>query len=429
MQWLSAQVSRIELSDAYQCVRQTTENLVNELGAEDQNLQPMAEASPIKWHRAHTSWFFETFILNRLQKSWRWINPIYCKLFNSYYNGIGRQHPRAMRSLISRPDHAGVTQYRQKIDRAMLHLIDSVEKSLWPECHDLVVLGLQHEQQHQELMLTDFKTSLPMNPLAPALGLAPEITVTEPNSVEWLEFEDGLIEIGADGDDPAFCFDNETPRHSVFLNCPYALASRPSNCEEFQAFIEDGGYQTASLWLADGWAWLQQQCSKSPLYWYKKDNRWYHYTLAGQRPVDPAAPICHLSFYEAAAFSEWSGARLPSEAEWENAACAYPVEGHFADRQRYQPESTDSRSGTAKLKQLFGSVWEWTRSSYAPYPGFRAAKGAIGEYNGKFMANQMVLRGGSCATPAGHVRASYRNFFYPQDRWQFSGVRLARDLN
>ena len=427
----SARIDRNVLKTAYQQVRQDTEQLIVNLGAEDQNLQPMPEASPIKWHRAHTSWFFETFVLNRLKTDWRWFHPEYCELFNSYYNGIGRQHPRAMRALASRPDQAGVTRYRRQVDQAILQLFDSIDESQWHECRTLIVLGLNHEQQHQELMLTDFKASLPMNPLAPSLGQTSESGETEPVPLQWREFDGGLVEIGVDPDQQAFFFDNETPRHKVYLNRRYALANRPVTCGEYQLFIEDGGYHQASLWLADGWAWVQENGIEQPLYWLQQEGLWHQYTLAGVRPVEPAAPVCHLSFYEACAYAEWSGARLPEEAEWEHAAAsaANPAEGHFADQQRYQPEAAQSLHTATEpyLLQLFGSVWEWTRSSYAPYPGFRAAKGAIGEYNGKFMANQMVLRGGSCATPRGHARASYRNFFYPVDRWQFSGVRLARD--
>ena len=420
--------TRHELIEAYRRTRRMTESLVASLGAEDQNLQPMPEASPVKWHRAHTSWFFETFVLNHLKKNWRWINSSYCELFNSYYNGIGRQHPRALRALISRPDHAAVTIYRQQIDEAMIQLIDSIEQSQWAECHDRIVLGLHHEQQHQELILTDYKASLPINLLGPGLGLPPKQPNSSASALEWVEFDGGLIEMGVDANDAGFHFDNETPRHQVFLNGAYALASRPVTCKQFQSFIDDGGYQTPNLWLADGWAWVQQNSIQHPLYWQRQDGEWRLQTLAGQRGVSADEPVCHINFYEAAAFAEWSGARLPSEAEWEQAARAYPVDGHFAEQQRYHPEAALCDQDSPALQQLFGSVWEWTSSSYAPYPGFKAAKGALGEYNGKFMANQMVLRGGSCATPPGHIRASYRNFFYPVDRWQFSGVRLARDL-
>ena len=429
----SAEIDRASLKVEYQKVRQHTGQLTAGLSAEDQNLQPMPEASPIKWHRAHTTWFFETFVLNRLNADWRWLHPEYCELFNSYYNGIGRQHPRAMRALASRPDQAGVTHYRRQVDQAIFQLIDSISETQWPECCRLIVLGMNHEQQHQELMLTDFKASLPMNPLAPALGRPPETIATEALPLRWLEFDGGLIEIGVEADQQTFFFDNETPRHKVFLNRRYALANRPVSCGEFQSFIEDGGYRTASLWLSDGWSWVMDNDIKHPLYWLQQEGRWHHYTLAGLKPIDPAATICHLSFYESCAYAEWAGARLPEEAEWECAAAsvADPTEGHFADLQRYHPEPAQIDTDMTlqpQLLQLFGSVWEWTRSSYSPYPGFRAARGAIGEYNGKFMANQMVLRGGSCATPRGHVRNSYRNFFYPADRWQFSGLRLARDV-
>lgn len=410
-----------DLLRAYRSVRDRTEQLVASLGPEDQNLQPMPEASPIKWHRAHTTWFFETFLLAEARPGWRWVEPAYRELFNSYYNGVGRQHPRPLRHLISRPDHAAVTAYRRRIDEAMNEWIATLPPAELARVAPRIVLGLNHEQQHQELILTDYKATLPGNPLGPPLGDPPAAPATADTGPDWLGFEGGQFEIGHAGD--GFCFDNETPRHRVLLNHPYELARRPVSCGEWKAFIDDGGYREPLLWLSDGWAWLRETGTTAPAYWLE-DGRIR--TLAGIREIDDAEPVVHVNFYEAAAFAEWAGARLPTEAEWERAAAERPVQGHFADRGRYHPERTSAARDD--FAQLFGGVWEWTQSAYLPYPGFAPAAGAIGEYNGKFMANQMVLRGGSCATPEGHVRASYRNFFYPADRWQFTGVRLARSV-
>ena len=416
------------LINAFQSVRHTTENLIVDLGPEDQNIQAMPEASPIKWHRAHTSWFFETFVLKKFKPEWSWVNPLYCELFNSYYNGIGRQHPRALRSLISRPDHREVSSYRATIDDAVVDLIERTDPTHWDALASLILTGINHEQQHQELIITDYKACLPHNPLATALGQTAEPSDVRSPELVWIRFKGGPVTIGLPNDHEGFAFDNEFPAHTVHLNSDYELAHRPVNCGEFMQFIEAGGYRNPDLWLSDGWAWVQQHQIQCPLYWFQHGQHWFQHTLTGKNRIRPQDPVCHLSLYEAMAYAQWQDARLPSEAEWEQAARQHapPIEGHFADLQRYHPEPADSTSSVA-LQQLFGTVWEWTQSSYAPYPGFRAAEGAIGEYNGKFMANQMVLRGGSCATPAGHVRPSYRNFFYPNDRWQFSGLRLARD--
>jgi ergothioneine biosynthesis protein EgtB len=415
-----SEITPESLASGYRQVRQDSEVLASGLSPEDQNLQSMPQASPIKWHRAHTSWFFETFLLEPHGSNYQPYDPAFAYLFNSYYNAVGDQYPRPKRGLISRPDSHQVNLYRRHVDQAMLDLIGSLDETRLGQLAPLIVLGLNHEQQHQELMVTDLKHAFSHNPVQPAWTECP-ISQGEPESVRWLDFAGGLIEIGSD--EERFCFDNETPRHRVHLN-PFQLSSHPVSCGQYLEFIDDQGYQRSELWLADGWDWLQREQIQAPLYWQREEQQWVLYTLGGQRALDPSEPICHISFHEAFAYTQWAGARLPTEAEWELAAATCSTNGHFANRRRFHPEPGRESSD---LNQMFGDVWEWTSSSYGPYPGFKAAAGAIGEYNGKFMANQMVLRGGSCATPPGHIRAGYRNFFYPVDRWQFSGLRLARD--
>ncbi|TVQ37051.1 MAG: ergothioneine biosynthesis protein EgtB [Wenzhouxiangella sp.] len=408
---------------AYGQVRSATERFSAALSAEDQNLQSMPDTSPVKWHRAHTSWFFETFLLKPFLPGYRGFDDSYTYLFNSYYNGVGAQYPRPSRGLISRPDMAEIGRYRACIDESMAALLQHAESaSQRDQIMALVVLGLNHEQQHQELMATDIKHALSYNPACPAIVPEPE-NDRSGTSLNWIEVAGGLIRIGSDN--PAFCFDNERPRHRVFLN-NFKLASRPVSCGDFLAFIDDQGYRRPELWLSDGWAWVRQNDIQAPLYWLQEDGEWLLYTLGGKRALDPAETACHLNFYEACAYAQWAGARLPTEAEWEHASTLACADGPNADSGRFHPD-VPAAAAAGRLSQMFGGVWEWTQSSYAPYPGFQPAAGAVGEYNGKFMANQMVLRGGSCATPGGHVRPSYRNFFYPPDRWQFTGVRLARD--
>jgi len=413
---------RQALGARFDRVRAATEALVAPLSAEDQNLQSMPESSPAKWHRAHTTWFFETFVLKRFDPGFRPFNDAFGELFNSYYNGVGRQHPRPMRALLSRPCAGEVGRYREAVERSVHRLIDNADSETYCEISQLLELGLHHEQQHQELILTDLKHAFSHNPLSPRLGHANKTGQRDPLPMRFTGFPRGTVDVGADG--TQFCFDNETPRHPALLANDFALANRPVNCGEFLDFIDDGGYRDPMLWLSDGWSWVQLESIEAPLYWTREDGDWQIVTLAGRRSIDRAEPVCHISFYESQAFAEWAGCRLPTEFEWESVAADQPAEGHFADRGRFHPEAS-SETG---LAALFGDVWEWTASSYAPYPGFKPAAGAIGEYNGKFMANQMVLRGGSCATPPGHLRPSYRNFFYPSDRWQFSGLRLAKDL-
>jgi dimethylhistidine N-methyltransferase len=409
--------SEASLLERFLSVRDATERLAAPLGAEDQLLQSMPDASPVKWHRAHTTWFFETFILKR-QPSYREFHPAFSFLFNSYYEAVGARHPRPQRGLLSRPTVEEISDYRRHVDEAMCALLAG---AIDDETADLIELGLNHEQQHQELILTDILHAFAQNPLRPAYAETTPSISGAPGSAGFIDFEGGTVEIGHAGE--GFAFDNESPRHRAILE-PYRLAERPVTNGEWLEFLLAGGYRDAALWLSDGWQCAASQSWRAPLYWEEKDGAWLEMTLAGLKPLDPEAPVAHVSFYEADAFARWRGKRLPSEAEWENATRGLdPRDGNFVESGALRP-LPPSAPGS---RQMFGDVWEWTASAYAPYPGYRPAAGAVGEYNGKFMINQMVLRGGSCATPASHMRASYRNFFYPQQRWQFSGLRLAED--
>jgi ergothioneine biosynthesis protein EgtB len=388
----------------------------------------MADASPVKWHLAHTTWFFETFVLESALPGYVPVEPAYRMMFNSYYQTVGAQYARPSRGLLTRPGLDEVRAYRGHVDARLSELLAS--DGLSTELERLVEVGLHHEQQHQELALTDVKHLLSRNPLQPCYAERPAdpdaSPARAPSASGWQRFEGGLREIGHEG--PGFAFDNEGPRHRVFLGA-YELATQPVSCREYQAFIRDGGYERPDLWLADGWAKVQAERWQAPLYWEERDGDWFHFTLAGALRVAGDEPVTHVSAYEADAYARWAAARLPTEAEWEVAASSSsPDEGNFASRGCLHPARAPASAGSG-IAQLFGDVWEWTSSAYAPYPGYRPPDGALGEYNGKFMANQLVLRGGSCATPAGHVRASYRNFFYPESQWQFSGIRLARDAD
>ena len=398
----------------FEAVRAETEGLAAPLSAEDQTVQSMPDASPTKWHRAHTSWFFETFILKRAA-GYREFHPDFGFLFNSYYDAVGERHPRPQRGLVTRPTCDDVTAYRAHVDAAMLALMET--RAFTGELASLVELGLHHEQQHQELLLTDILHAFAQNALCPAYQAHKPIDARLAPELSFAAFDGGLVEIGHDGE--GFAFDNEGPRHKVWLE-PFRLARRLVTNREWLAFIDDGGYRDPRHWLSDGWAAVQDNGWTAPLYWQMRDGAWSSMTLSGLQPLNTQAPVTHISFYEADAFARWCGKRLPTEAEWEHAAASLPdMEGNFRNSAALRPlPATDGM-------QLFGDCWEWTASAYAPYPGFRAAKGAVGEYNGKFMVNQMVLRGGSCATAADHIRATYRNFFYPHQRWQFAGLRLA----
>jgi ergothioneine biosynthesis protein EgtB len=374
-------------------VRTCTEQLAEPLSAEDQTVQSMPDTSPTKWHLAHTTWFFEAFVLAPHAHAYRAFDPAYEYLFNSYYEAVGPRHPRPQRGMISRPGVAEIMAYRQHVSDAMVTLLEGGND----EIESIVELGLHHEQQHQELLLMDAKHLLSLNPLKPAYRAANQPRIAA-SPLAWRDFEGGMVEIGHDG--KGFAFDNEGPRHRCWLE-PFALASRPTNCAEYLAFIEDGGYRRSEFWLSAGWECVNQRGWTAPLYWEKDGASWRVFTLSGMRPLDPAEPVCHVSNFEAAAFAKWAGKRLPREVEWE--------------------------VGASDM-QYAGVVWEWTASPYVAYPGYREPAGAIGEYNGKFMASQMVLRGGCAATPADHIRPTYRNFFPPDARWMFGGIRLAEDL-
>ena len=414
------------LARRYAEVRARTLALAAPLSPEDCQVQSMPDASPVKWHLAHVTWFFETFVLEPRETRFAPFDASYRVLFNSYYQAIGERHPRPLRGLVTQPDLATVKRYRADVDERMLALLARPGDA---ELDTLVELGLQHEQQHQELILTDIKHALSFNPHARAYARRWPMITVQPQALRWFAYAGGLVEHGHDpADDGAFCFDNETPRHRTWLE-PFELASRPVSYGEVLAFIDDGGYRRPELWLSMGWDWVQASGRRAPLYCREVDGRWLAHTLQGEVEIDPRTPACHLSYFEADAFARWAGARLPTEQEWEHAArsARRPASrDNFADRGAFHPLPLDEPIAHEPA-QLWGDVWEWTSSGYAPYPRYRPLPGAVGEYNGKFMCNQYVLRGGSCATPAGHVRASYRNFFPPDAQWQFSGLRLARD--
>ncbi len=409
-------------ADLFASVRSQTDTLVAPLSAEDQMVQSCPEASPAKWHLAHTTWFFETFILSQHMPGYRPFNPIFHDLFNSYYNAVGPQPEKALRNTFSRPGLDEVLKYRRHVDENIQQLLSSANVS--ETVLTLAELGRNHEQQHQELLITDIKHGFWSNPLRPAYqadavsAIAETVPAQKPQS-----FEGGIVEIGAGGD--AFRFDNEAPRHKVFVQ-PFRFATRLITCGEYMAFMADRGYQRPELWLSEGWEAVQTNRWIAPLYWEKSGNDWYQFTCSGLRRVEENEPVCHVSLFEADAFARWAGARLPTEAEWEIVAASIPVEGNLLESGAFQPQPVANK-GVAGPLQVYGDVWEWTGSAYLPYPGFKPAAGALGEYNGKFMSSQMVLRGGSCVTPQSHIRATYRNFFPPETRWQFSGIRLADD--
>jgi ergothioneine biosynthesis protein EgtB len=416
------------LTQRYLQTRRFTERLCEPLAVEDFVVQSMPDASPTRWHLAHTTWFFETFVLARWVSDYRTVDPHYQYLFNSYYNGVGEQFPRAQRGLLTRPTVAEVFEYRHAVDQQMTRLLATLGDADMQEAAQIIELGIHHEQQHQELLLTDIKHAFSCNPLWPTYRATSPATSTRNDKADskpssWAAYAGGVVEIGHQGN--GFAFDNERPRHRVFLN-PFEIQSSLVTAGEFLAFMQDGGYARPDLWLSLGWSTVRERKWSAPMYWAEKDGVWQQFTLSGLRPVIAEEPVCHLSYFEADAFARWSGARLPTEAEWEHAAGGEALAGSFAEAERFHPKAIEN--DRAKLTNLFGEVWQWSSSPYTPYPGYVAPPGALGEYNGKFMCNQYVLRGGSCATPASHLRSTYRNFFPPDTRWQFAGLRLARDV-
>jgi len=409
--------------DDYRRVRAFTERLTEPLATEDMVVQSRENVSPTKWHLAHVSWFFETFVLEPFLPDYDPLDDAYAYLFNSYYIQAGERHCRDRRGYISRPTVEEVLCYREHVDRAMERLLEGGGAGDPDEVRFRTTLGIHHEQQHQELLVTDIKHVFSVNPLRPAYhdvrpdpGRAPDL--------EWVGFGEGVREVGHGGE--GFSYDNERPRHEVYVH-PFEIASRPVTCGDYLEFMRDGGYERPELWLSDGWATVEEREWTEPFYWEERDGEWVVHTLSGLRLVEEAEPVSHVSYYEADAFARWAGARLPTEEEWEVAAETVPVEGNFVESGLLHPSPASSERAGNGLRQMFGDVWEWTRSQYEPYPGFEPLEGALGEYNGKFMCDQFVLRGGSCATSRTHIRSTYRNFFHADESWQFTGLRLARD--
>lgn len=407
----------LSLENHYPQVRQVSEQICEPLVTEDYGIQSMPDVSPPKWHLAHTTWFFETFLLLPHLAGYEVFHPRFGYLFNSYYESVGERHPRPQRGLLSRPTVEDVYRYRGYVDQAMRSLL-TIQSSP-PALKSLILLGLHHEQQHQELLLTDIKHILALNPLRPAYQPVPSpVTGSALTKEQWLDYPGGLFTIGHEGAE--FAFDNESPRHQVYLQ-DYWLATRLVTNGEYLEFVQAGGYRKPEYWLSEGWTVVQTEQWQAPLYWEQIDGTWRVMTLAGMLPLKPQEPVCHVSFYEADAYARWAGKRLPTEAEWEVAAAQVPLQGNFFETGHFHPAPA---LGTTRPDQIFGDVWEWTQSAYLTYPGYQPAPGAVGEYNGKFMCNQMVLRGGSCVTSGNHMRPSYRNFFPPAARWQFTGIRL-----
>ncbi|HUN81247.1 MAG TPA: ergothioneine biosynthesis protein EgtB [Phycisphaerae bacterium] len=414
------------LLDRYQAVREQTSRLCLPLSPEDCVIQSMPDASPVRWHIAHTTWFFETFILTEALAGYRPFSKDFAYLFNSYYNAVGPQFPRASRGAISRPSVQEIFDYRRYVDH---HMIDLLAGGDYRSFQDLIELGIQHEQQHQELILTDLKHMLSINPLCPAYSKPGDtgtdaIPASNPSALRWTSYAPAVCRVGQDS--AGFAFDNEKPVHRVFIE-PFELASRLTTNQDYLQFIEHGGYEAPKYWLSEGWNIVNERRWRHPLYWVRQYKDWMQFTLRGLRPLDPLEPVSHISFFEADAYARWAGARLATEFEWEMAARQLPIRGNFLESELLVPVAASSEQ-SVQPAQLFGDLWEWTGSAYLPYPGYQPSPGAVGEYNGKFMCNQFVLRGGSCATPQSHIRATYRNFFPPQARWQFTGIRLARSL-
>jgi ergothioneine biosynthesis protein EgtB len=421
----SITTSKYELEQRYRRVRHFSGKLCETLEPEDYVIQTMPETSPTKWHLAHTSWFFETFVLKQFFPGYDSPHPQFDFLFNSYYNAVGPFYSRAHRGLLSRPTVKEVFYYRADMDILVSDLIRSADEQLLARLEPILTLGLHHEQQHQELMLTDIKHMFWQNPLRPAFRKLVHVKPPPASPAQWLKFEEGVQWVGHEGAE--FSYDNEGPRHRTFVPA-FSLASKLVTNADFLSFIENGGYRRPELWLSLGWNAVKERGWDSPLYWEKRGGKWFIMGLAGMTELVPEEPVCHVSMFEADAYARWSGARLPTEEEWEVASAGLPLKGNFAENEIFHVSPVASSVPGDKPVQMFGDVWEWTRSSYSPYPGYSAAPGALGEYNGKFMCNQYVLRGGSCATSQSHIRRTYRNFFPPDARWQFTGIRLAKDL-
>lgn len=419
-------LSQESLIEFYKAVRQFSHTLAEPLEIEDYVVQSMPDVSPTKWHLAHTSWFFETFVLSKTLKEYKSPNPQYAYLFNSYYVQAGERHLRPKRGLISRPTVEETYSYRNHVDEGMLQFMENASEKEWQEIASVIEIGIHHEQQHQELIVTDIKHVLSENPLQPKYlnkdsnGKSSK----QSNENKWISYDGGISNIGNGGN--GFGYDNEYPKHKVYLN-PFKLSSSLVTNTEYIEFINDGGYETPEIWLSEGWATVETNNWKAPLYWQKNDGKWMQFTLTGLRDVEPDEPVTHVSYFEADAYARWAGSRLPTEAEWEVAASNVAIEGNFVDNLNFHPVGLEDKANGDFPKQMFGDVWEWTQSSYSAYPGYKTPPGALGEYNGKFMCNQMVLRGGSCATSKSHIRKTYRNFFPTNSRWQFMGIRLAKD--
>ena len=413
--------SKEHIINRFNEVRQFTHHLVEPLEIEDFVIQPMENASPAKWHLAHTSWFFETFVLAKYQPGFESLHPQYAYFFNSYYLQTGVPFTRAKRGMLSRPTVKQVFEYREYVDAKVVEFINRCNEEIWKEASKVMEIGLHHEQQHQELILTDLKYLLAQNPLLPIYKEKPVPEVNDPGAIIWASFPEGIVEIGNKGDE--FTYDNEHPVHRTFVQ-DFELADRLVTNREYLEFMNDGGYAKSEFWLDEGWNKVQGEGWQAPLYWFKRNNEWMQFTLSGARPVADHEPVTHISYFEADAFARWKGCRLPTEQEWEHACSNLPAKGNFVDDDVMHPVPVQGAG--SGLKQMYGDVWEWTQSSYSPYPGYAPLPGALGEYNGKFMANQYVLRGGSCATSKSHIRKTYRNFFHSNARWQFSGIRLAK---
>jgi ergothioneine biosynthesis protein EgtB len=407
----------------YRQVRNFSSELCRPLLTEDYVIQSMPDVSPTKWHLAHTSWFFEAFVLSKAFPDYVSLHPQYNFLFNSYYVLVGERWTRSRRGMLSRPTVDEVYKYRDYVDEKMLEFLEHSGEDIYQKFAPIVEIGIHHEQQHQELILTDIKHVFSINPLNPVYLEREQKLIPDIPDLSWVPFDGGIFEIGFEG--KGFSYDNEGPRHKEYIE-PFKLSSRLITNKEYLEFIEDKGYQRAELWLSDGYAAAENEKWNTPLYWKKENGEWHVFTLNGKQIINPNEPVCHVSFYEADAYARWAGSRLPSEAEWEIAADNITVNGNFVENKNFHPVPPGTPDG--KLQQMYGDVWEWTRSSYSPYPGYKTLPGALGEYNGKFMSSQMVLRGGSCATSASHIRKTYRNFFPPNARWQFMGIRLAKDV-